>query len=162
MRDTPHTPPRKFTAAVAAKAVDESDRLSTAQPVAEETICAAERRLGRRFPPSYRWFLSTYGAGELSGGYELAGLAPFLYDEDVDDLAVPGDIVYLAGVNKERGFRPDTQLELLSLDGDEVYYFDVESVVDSGEWPVMVELAGNEEAEVYARDFYEFLWKISG
>jgi len=92
----------------------------------------------------------------------LAGLAPFLYDEDVDDLAVPGDIVYLAGVNKERGFRPDTQLELLSLDGDEVYYFDVESVVDSGEWPVMVELAGNEEAEVYARDFYEFLWKISG
>jgi antitoxin YobK len=123
-----------------------------------EIIHDAERHLGFAFPPSYRWWLEKYGCGYL-GGYELQGLL----DEPIagrdPDMVVSGDIVDQARRNARKRLFPSHLLELLSFEGDEVYFFDTTRRSDDGEWPVVLITTESSEPETYASCFAGFLKK---
>jgi hypothetical protein len=115
--------------------IEASGRARFGQGVSEDVMLDAERFLGMRFPPSYRWWLRRYGAGYL-GGHELQGLAPVKPSErDPSELFV-GDVVGTARLNCARG-HPKHLIELLNRDGDEIYYLDMSRVAEDGEAPVV-------------------------
>ena len=123
-------------------------------------IAKAEKRLGLAFPPSYIWWLVNYGGGQV-GGTEIYSVYEKYHDqEEVDDIAYPGDIVFVAERARKRGVLPNGRLEIMNIDGDEVYYFDTSQSPADGEWPICLLEAGADQAEMYARNFLEFLYKI--
>ena len=131
--------------------------------VSDDVIAIAEQKLDITFPPSYRWFLKTYGAGYISG-YELEGLCPDLHlGRFGDDVAVPGDIVATAQANAEiglcGGLTDRDYLQLFSLEGDEIYYFDINAVDRDGEMTIVCTMDGD-EFEPYASSFAGFLDKM--
>ena len=121
-----------------------------------EIIADAEKHLGMQFPPSYRWWLAKYGGGYL-GGHEFQGLFPQPIADRDPDLPLIGDIVDRAQQNTVAPLYPSHLLELLSYEGDEVYFFDTRRRSNDGEWPVVCICAGSSEPEDVARSFAEFL-----
>lgn len=121
-----------------------------------EIIADAERHLGTPFPPSYRWWLASYGAGYL-GGYEIQGLCPVLIVDRELDLPLIGDIIDCARRNTDAKLYPSHLLELLSYDGDEVYLFDTRRQSADGEWPIVCIRAGSSETEDVSGSFAQFL-----
>lgn len=123
-----------------------------------DIIADAERHLGMQFPPSYRWWLANYGAGYI-GGHELQGLFPLPLETRDPDMPLIGDIVDRARQNAANRLYPSHLLELLSYEGDEVYFFDTRRRSSDDEWPVVCIYAGSSEPEPedVARSFAEFL-----
>jgi hypothetical protein len=138
-----------------------SKRAKFARGVPEAIIADAEQHLGLRFPPSYRWWLAEYGAGYL-GGYELQSLLPQPIAERDSDLPLVGDIVDTAGRNAASVLRPAHLLELLSYEGDEVYFFDTARRSAAEEWPVVCLHSGTQEVVDVAGSFREWLERELG
>jgi hypothetical protein len=136
--------------------IDRNDRANFGDGVASATITDAERRLNKTFPPSYRWWLETFGAGYI-GGYELMGLCPLQMEEREPDLIISGDIVYQHQLNTRQALYPPHLIELLNYEGDEVYFFDASNAAPNGEWPVVRLCPGDSDPTFVATDFAEFL-----
>jgi hypothetical protein len=72
-------------------------------------------------------------------------------------LPLVGDVVYLADLRAERGKHPRHLLEILSYDGDEVYYLDLSRPGPDGEVPVVCRCAGSDELQDTAASFAQFV-----
>lgn len=138
-----------------------SKRARFGRGVRQDIIDSAEQHLGMRFPPSYRWWLLEYGAGYL-GGYELQGLFPEPIVKRDPEVPLIGDIVDLSNRNANLRWYPSHLLEILSYEGDEVYFFDTRRRSNDGEWPVVCIYAGASEPEDVAPNFAEFLRRQLG
>lgn len=128
------------------------------------TIRKAEEKLGLIFPPSYKWWLENYLGGNL-GSYEIFGLYEDYHQQaENNDIAYPGDIIYNFFINLKNkdDFFSKGRIELLNFEGDEIYYFDTKNSVN-GEWSVrVIEYSYDEnDSELYADDFSEFLYKLA-
>ena len=124
-----------------------------------EAIAKAEGRLGVTFPPSYVWWLKHYGGGSV-GGREIYSVYEDFYEPGMGDaVSFPGDITFVAERNRRRG-ASRSKLEIMSVDGDEIFYFDTSQRSEDGEWPIYLIESGSDEAVVYAKDFLEFLHKV--
>lgn len=155
-RDTPV----RFDAEVArAQIASAVGRCTFGDGVSKKSIESAEARLGIRLPPSYRWWLENYGGGTI-GGYELVGLWDEFEEEERrhPEDAAPGILLYSVELDRKSGRRPHHEIELLSIEGDEVYMLDL-SQESGGENPILLEEPAGLR-EMYAHDFYEFIWKI--
>jgi len=139
-----------------AEVIARSDRANFGRGVAEEIIADAERHLGLAFPPSYRWWLARYGAGYI-GGCELQGLFPELIAAREPDLPLVGDVVYLADLHAKRSGHQRHLLEILSYEGDEIYFLDTSRRGPDGECPVVCRYARGEKLQDAAPDFAAFL-----
>lgn len=113
----------------------------------EEWIEMAQNRLGVRFPPSYTWWLSNYGGGEVNGDEIFS-----VYGLDFDSV-VGGDVVYINELNRERGISTRDELVIQENDQGETYYINLKQVGVTGESPVYVEPGKIK----YAETFGEFL-----
>ncbi len=131
----------------------ESRHARFGQGVSEDIVRDAESVLGVQFPLSYRWWLLRYGSGYL-GTYELQGLAPELPSKRDPAEVFAGDVVWTTLQNRARGL-PDHLLELLSYEGDEVYFLDL--AAGQQEAPVVMRSAGNGDVHRVANSFAEFL-----
>lgn len=134
------------------------DRLKSAilaGGVGEEAILEAELLLGVRFPPSYRTFLSQFGAA-LCGGFEIAGL----FDVSGGDGEPPlWSSVVTYTLQKRRGSSglfPTEYLAISDDGGDYTFYLDTSRVDVNGECPVVV-LGPGADAVVIAEDFFGFV-----
>jgi len=129
-----------------------------------ELIAKAEEKLGLVFPPSYKWWLKNYFSGNL-GCDEVLGLYENYHKHsETENIAYPGDIVYNAFINLRNGdeFFSKNKLELLNVNGDEIFYFDTIQTVNK-EWSVRLVGASYDEndSQPYAEDFSEFLYKLA-
>jgi hypothetical protein len=120
----------------------------------------AEEALGLRFPPSYREFVLTFGAGSF-GGTEIYGVIR----EEFQNSMVPNGIWLTL---KYRGTYGMPKPFIIICDDDLGSYFaiDTRRVDEQGESPVVIlpvridETAGEQELEVDAPDFGSFLLKM--
>jgi hypothetical protein len=144
-----------------ASAIARSTRANFGVGVPEPVISDAERHLGVRFSPSYRWWLSNYGAGYING-HELQGLFPEPVDARDPDLPLVGDVVYCSDANSARPTHRRHLLEILSYEGDEMYYLDTSRPGPDGEHPVVCIYAGSDETRDVAPDFCSFLERELG
>ena len=117
--------------------------------VSDELIQKAELALGFSLPPSYKWWLSNYGGGEV-GGEEIFSI----YEEDFDSV-VGGDVVYMRRLNQQSGLLGPKHLSICESDVDGVFAFDYSRIAVDGECPVVAITTG----DVYAADFLCFLKK---
>lgn len=130
-------------------------RVGPASGVDDEVICRAERRLGLRFSPSYRWFLETFG-----GGYyycnEINGLAPPAHleppREDISEFV--GDVVARHEINVRNPKWNPYYLEILNVDGDEIYVLDASL---GQEQPVLLWEPGSGEWGLAYKNVYALL-----
>jgi hypothetical protein len=129
-----------------------------AGPMGEEAILAAESQLGVRLPPSYRWFLSTYGAA-FGNGIDIDGL--FLRG-DLDECPLWTDIVGFTLRLREvsRGRMPQSLIPISGDGGDYKYYLDTSRARDDGECPIVV-LGPGADGVVISEDFLEFVVRLS-
>lgn len=110
-------------------------------PADEERVAAAEARLGRRLPPSYREFLMVSDGWRHAGGFVwlLAGTADARWHDDASGLAdtFEEDLDEEAGPQERREagiWRRGLQLDVAS---DATYVLmDPEDVDEDGEWAV--------------------------
>ncbi|MFB9738051.1 SMI1/KNR4 family protein [Streptomyces sp. NPDC057386] len=111
------------------------------EPASEERIVAAERRLGCRFPPSFRAFLTVSDGWRHAGGFvwRLAGTSEVHWHEDeagladtfeecLDEDASPEEVA--AARVWRRGLRIDVESDAMYV------LMDPEDVDAEGEWAV--------------------------
>jgi hypothetical protein len=139
-----------------ADVIARSERAKFGRGVSGEIIADAERHLGIAFPTSYRWWLTNYGAGYI-GAHELQGLFPELISQREQGLPLIGDIVSLADRRSKRVGHPSHLLEILSYEGDEVYFLDTARRDLEGDCPIVCRYAGRDELLDVAPDFATFL-----
>ena len=84
-----------------------------AGPAQEMTVARAEKSLGVKFPPSYRFFLSEFGAA-LCEGFEVAGI---FAQEDESHPPLWMDVVKWTH-QLRRGSRDLIPLEYIPVSGD--------------------------------------------
>ncbi|MDE1185999.1 MAG: SMI1/KNR4 family protein [Pantoea sp.] len=109
-----------------------------------EWIQKTEKALGVQLPDDYKWFLNTYGGGEISGE-EIYSIYCVPFDE-----AIGGDITYqniISTNNISLG-----KIVLSNTDFGEEFYFKID-----GSNQVYLEL-GNKN-ELYAQNFIEYIEK---
>lgn len=111
----------------------------------------AEKVLGVKLTDSYLWFLKNYAAGEI-GGDEVYSI----YGMEFDNIN-GGDIVFQHMVNQKNGLYESNSIVISETDLGETFYFDY-SQFDGSECPIYLRLPSNKR-ELYAHDFYEFLYK---
>ena len=133
--------------------------LNARDGVDDALIQRAETRLGKQFSPSYRWFLRTFGSGYYLG-YAINGIAPPAHTGSMNDdiLEFTGDIVACHELNSTRSSWNPAWLEILSVEGDELFVFDTSVPNSSGEYPVLLitPTSRPKSANEYC-DFYDFL-----
>ena len=116
--------------------------------VSPATIEAAERALGIPLPTSYKWWLSTYGQGEIGGD--------ILYGLDEDYWGAP-DLVTLYQ-DDQRDCRFPERVLVFYIGNEELYYFDARHGLDDHEeYPVYYLDTDTDEPEAYAERFAAFL-----
>jgi hypothetical protein len=120
-----------------------------------DAIQDAEKSLGVQFPPSYRTFLSQFGA-VLCTGFEIAGL----FDANGDDDCPPlwSDVVTSTSQRRRvsGGLIPKEYVVISDDGGDYTFYLDTSRPDAQGECPVIV-LGPGADAVVAADDFFDFL-----
>ncbi len=123
--------------------------------ISDLLIQKAEKRLGVKFPPSYRWWLKNYSGGEINGEEIFS-----IYESDLDENPIPsGGIVYRNELDQKNGMSSVNQLIIQTNDQAQTYYFDLLQVDKDGESPIYV---GREVPLIglkYANNFLEFLQK---
>lgn len=126
------------------------DDIDFGDGVLESWINSAESRLGFSLPTSYKWWLLTYGGGEIYGDEIYS-----LYGPSDDKAIYSGDIVYQYEINVKNGYFSKDQLPILNVNGDD-YYFDLSFERDDSEYPVYSTQMSDTK---YADNFLEFLKK---
>ena len=121
---------------------DHEDEVDFDGPKSPELIELAERAVGLRFPPTYRRFLSEYGAGNL-GSTEIYGVI----DEDFEHSSVP-DAIWLALTHP----RPGLFVFYAVGEGTE-FCLDTTRPASDGEMPVVAVLPSEETQDEVASDF---------
>jgi antitoxin YobK len=117
-------------------------------------VATAEKRLGVRFPPSYRRFLLEFGCGNV-GSQEIYGLI----DQDVERGPIP-NAAWLNLERRARGWRPTLFVIYESGDGTS-HALDLDRLDSEGEasaW--LLDVAGNPTEQV-ATDFGDFLRSLT-
>ena len=125
-----------------------------AGPAAPEMIAAAERELGVRFPSSYRWFLSSYGAA-VGDGFQVAGL----FEGDYETEPPLWSHVVTCTLQLRRaagGNLPAAYVAISDDGGDYKFYLDTSRRNSEDECPVIVLGPGAEDV-VVAEEFSDFL-----
>jgi hypothetical protein len=116
----------------------------------EELVPAAEKALGLGLPPTYRAFVSAFGAGDIAG-LEIYGIV----DEDFENSSIP-DAIWLTLDERETGM-PEGLIPV-AQDYDGSYAaLDTSQARTDGEAPVVAWFPGQDETERLAEDFGEFL-----
>lgn len=120
----------------------------------ESLVRAAERKLGLRFPPTYRRFLVEFGAGSF-GSEEIYGLV----DEELESALVPNGIGLTLRDRKEFEL-PHDLVAVYDLGDGETFYLDL-GATENGEAPIIVYYPGytseEQPGEIVAQDFGQFL-----
>lgn len=130
-------------------------RFAPGQQIPAEWIARAETRLGVKFPPSYRWWLETYGSGAF-GDQDVFTILQMEFED-----ACGPDIVYQNETSAANGTAiPDGLIVFEPESSDELYYFDLSSPSDSGEYPVMRWDMEFGATEPFAPSFDQFLLKL--
>lgn len=123
--------------------IDEhEDQADFVGPRSLELIQRAELAVGLRFPPTYRRFLSEYGAGNI-GGTEIFGVV----DDDFETSSVP-DAIWLNLTHP----REDLFVFYALGEGTE-FCLDTSRTAPDGEMPVIAVDPGGEVREEIAPDF---------
>src|SRR5690348_4829522 len=117
----------------------------------EEWIAKAERTLRRPLPDSYKWFLRTYGGGEVGSEeiYSIYGM---------DFATVNGGDIVFQHLKDVRNGMDDSRLVISRGDFAETYFFDTTRSSADGEYPIVLTIPTGACSD-YATDFYEFLTK---
>ena len=123
--------------------------------VNEEAIQEAEAELGIRFPPSYRRFLSHFGAA-FGSGYEIAGLFEADNDDDRPPLWVNVVTSTLELRSDSHGEFPNEYIPFSGDGGDYEFYLDMSRSNAQGESPVIALDRGG-HAVIIADDFLDFV-----
>jgi hypothetical protein len=119
---------------------DEADFVG---PRSAELIQRAEVALGLRFPPTYRRFLSEYGAGNI-GGTEIYGVI----DDDFETSSVP-DAIWLNLTHPREGL-----FVFYAVGEGTEFCLDTSRTAPDGEMPVVAVAPGDEGGrEEVAQDF---------
>ena len=119
---------------------DEADFVG---PRSAELIQRAEVALGVRFPPTYRRFLSEYGAGNI-GGTEIYGVI----DDDFETSSVP-DAIWLNLTDPREGL-----FVFYAVGEGTEFCLDTSRTGADGEMPVVAVAPGDEGGrEEVAQDF---------
>jgi hypothetical protein len=116
--------------------------------VSEAAISRAEQELGVSLPQSYRWWLRSYGGGQIGGD--------IVYGIDEDGVGAP-DIVELHKADLADGLRPAHEL-VFAIGNEEAFHFDTSGGSQSGEYSICYREEGQPDSE-YAHSFDEFLRK---
>ena len=119
--------------------------------VSDKWIEKAQTRLKIKFPPSYVWWLKNYSGVEINGEEVFS-----IYEKDFDSV-VGGDIVYMNELNRRNKLFLDSWLVVQTNNQAETYYFDLNEVDTTGEYPVYVNFNVNNWR--YADNFLHFLAK---
>jgi len=109
----------------------------------------AEEAIGRRLPPSLRWWLQGFGGGEVLGEEIYS-----IYEVDFDAV-VGGDLVAQYRSRLASGEIGRFNLPICCSDVDGLFVLDLQRVNLEGESPVVAYSLGFD----YAEDFSEFLAK---
>ncbi len=129
-----------------------------AGPAEEATIAQAEQLLGVRFPPSYRSFLSEFGAA-LCEGFELAGL--FVQE---DESRPPQWMDVVKSTHQLRrgsdDLIPREYIPVSGDGGDYIYYIDTSVIGPDGESPVIA-LGPGVDGVVIAESFSDYVIRAS-
>jgi hypothetical protein len=153
-----------FDLGALATRVEQSSRVHVVRSgVTSDVVTRAELRLGVPFSATYKWFLLTFGGGDI-GGHELNGLAEIAHTEPPqDDISeYLGDIVSCHELNVGRPGWNVSLVEIVSFEGDEIYCFDTHGGLSNGEYPiVVVEAWDREHPRPYAKSFADFLWMMA-
>ena len=115
--------------------------------VSQEWIEKAEIAIGVPLPTSYKWWLASYGGGEI-GGEEIFSV----YGEDFDKV-VGGDIVYMYRLDLAEN-QSAKLVPLCQSDIDGRFSFDTKNSHEN-EYPVHSHVTGQR----YAENFFDFLEK---
>ena len=116
----------------------------------ERQLDAAQKRLGVRFPPSYRQFLLELGCGNVSG-FEVYGLV----DDDFTNSSVP-DAIWLT-LEERRTNGLDPRFIVIGALGDGTFdCLDTVHLDGSGEAPVVQVSAEGENPVRLADSFGEY------
>lgn len=137
------------------KLIDDSDVLNQGRPglVKAEWIVAAEKRLAKKLPSSYKWWLINYGCGWIDE-YPIYTLAPPEFSENADS-----DIVTANLTHRKNGVADQSRLYFYEPDGDERYFLDASREPIDGEYPIMIESLAEGTTTEYATNFASFLQK---
>jgi len=130
------------------------EKATIAGGVSDQVIHAAEERLGVRFPPSYRQFLSRYGA-LFTEGSELSGLFEYICEEEPP---LWSDVVTeTLQMRQGPGGRAFDEYVAISSDGmDYMFYLDTSRTNEKDECPVIVLGPGADGVDV-AEDLFDFV-----
>jgi hypothetical protein len=121
---------------------DNCDEADFDGPKPPELIELAERAVGLRFPPTYRRYLSEFGAGNI-GSTEIYGVI----DEDFEHSSVP-DAIWLALSQP----RPGLFVFYAVGEGTE-FCLDITRTASDGEMPVVAVDPSGDKLEEVASDF---------
>lgn len=109
-----------------------------------EWIEKAEKALSVQLPDDYKWFLNTFGGGDICGE-EIYSIYCMPFNE-----AVGGDIVYqntIANNNIQLG-----KVVLSNTDFGEEFYFEIKDMKK-------VYISFGDNKELYATNFIDYLYK---
>lgn len=132
---------------------DRIDLAEVGHGTTDAWIAKAEERLGIRLPESYKWFLKTFGGGEIDGEEIYS-----IYEMKFED-AAGGDIVYIHLKNQEQGFHGPDKLVVCDNNGEELFYFATFQMDRQGEYPIYRIDRIESTEEFYADSFLSFLKK---
>lgn len=113
-------------------------------------VMETEDYIGAKLPPSYLWFVSNYGGGEIHGE-EIFSIYRVFEKESVGDIGVN------TGRYREDGFIEPTEIAVCVSGFGEIFTLDTANSEGDGEYRVFVRRG--KHREVYAQNFAEFLVK---
>ncbi len=130
---------------------DKIDVADVGDGVSDEWIVKAEERLGLLLPDTYKWFLRTFGGGEIAG-QEIYSIYEMEFEE-----AVGGDIVYMFITHEKNETFGIDKLVVCNNNGEEMFYFATTQPDGEGEYPIyrIDRIEGTET--LYGDNFLEFL-----
>ncbi|MFF7988794.1 SMI1/KNR4 family protein [Kitasatospora xanthocidica] len=125
------------------------------EPAPEERIAAAEERLGRRLPPSYRAFLEVTDGWRETGGsvYRLAGTAQAHWHEDAFGLSEYFDEGELRGM-WARALQLDVESDMTTV------LLDPLAAGEDGEWAVYCHSSWAGSGPTRYDSFREFMFAM--
>ncbi|NML35514.1 SMI1/KNR4 family protein [Paraburkholderia antibiotica] len=122
-------------------------------PVTVDKIQRAEELLGVAFPPSYKDYLTQYGAIEIDGR-SFAGLT-------ANEVGAIGDVVAFTKNAREQYGIPDRYIALDFQDGDVFLCIDTQSKDSAGESPLVLisPVNGKQQGAVVSQGLVDYLEK---
>ena len=122
-------------------------------PQSDELIIEREKQLGYKLPPSYIWYIKTFGGGEIYGD-EIYSIS-----KGATGALSTGDIHYENALDRKHGYISDQEISVCRSCFGEDFMMDTSQVDEAGEYPVYRKLG--EKKEKYTDSFAEFLVKYA-